>query len=166
VNPLARLATVAAVGILALAGCGEKRETGTGAGSTSTTPSTTPSGPAAATVNVKETEFKLDPSSPKVAKAGVVEFKVSNAGSTEHALEVEGPSGEQRTQPIEPGKSTSLKVDLSKPGTYEWYCPIDGHKDQGMKGEITVAGGGSGTTTTPEDSGGGNSGGGGGSGGY
>jgi uncharacterized cupredoxin-like copper-binding protein len=39
---------------------------------------------------------------------------------------------------IEPGKSATLKVDITKPGTYEFYCPIDGHKQQGMKGEIKV----------------------------
>jgi uncharacterized cupredoxin-like copper-binding protein len=39
---------------------------------------------------------------------------------------------------IEPGKSATLKVDLSTPGTYEIYCPVDGHKPGGMKGEIKV----------------------------
>jgi uncharacterized cupredoxin-like copper-binding protein len=30
-----------------------------------------------------------------------------------------------------------VTVDL-KPGTYEFYCPVDGHKAGGMKGELTV----------------------------
>ena len=106
------------------------------------------------TVNVSETEFKLDPANPKVAKTGTVEFKATNDGKIDHALEVEGPDGEVKTPTITPGKSAEIKVDLSKPGRYEWYCPIDGHKDQGMKGTIVVAGGGSGGTTTSEDSGG------------
>jgi uncharacterized cupredoxin-like copper-binding protein len=25
-----------------------------------------------------------------------------------------------------------------KPGTYEFYCPVDSHKAQGMKGTLTV----------------------------
>ena len=42
-------------------------------------------------------------------------------------------------------------VTLSKNGTYEMYCPIDGHKAQGMKGTIAVGGmasSGSGTGTS------------------
>ena len=153
---------VVAVALLAAAaaGCGEKREAGTGTGGGTATQA---SGPATGTVKVSETEYKLDPASPKIAKAGTIQFDVSNDGATEHALEIETPSGEIETKPIEPGKSATLKADL-KAGTYEWYCPIDGHKDKGMKGEIVVAGGGGGTTTTPEDEGGGDSGGGGGGG--
>jgi uncharacterized cupredoxin-like copper-binding protein len=30
-----------------------------------------------------------------------------------------------------------LKVD--KPGTYQFYCSVSGHKDAGMKGELTVS---------------------------
>lgn len=112
-----------------------------------------PSGEAAGspveTVNVSETEFKLDPANPRISSAGLVEFRVSNDGQTVHALEVEGPSGEAKTADIQPGESASLKVDLSKRGSYEWYCPIGNHRDQGMEGEITVAGGqaGGGSTT-------------------
>jgi uncharacterized cupredoxin-like copper-binding protein len=161
-QPARAAIAIAAAGLLALTGCGEKRETGTGASTTAKT-ATQAAGPAAATVKVSETEFKLDPSSPKVAKAGVIEFKATNDGATKHALEIETPDGGLRTDPIEPGKSASLKADL-KPGTYQWYCPIDGHKDKGMKGEIVVAGGGSGGSgggTSTDNNGGGSSGGGG-----
>jgi uncharacterized cupredoxin-like copper-binding protein len=149
-TPAAAVAAAARLA-LAAAGCGEKRESGTGTGGAST--ATQAAGPATGTVEVTETEFKLDPASPQIPKAGTIEFKVSNEGATEHALEIETSSGEIETKPIAPGKSATLKADL-KAGTYEWYCPIDGHKDKGMKGEIVVAGGGSGgSSTTPEDSG-------------
>ena len=94
-----------------------------------------------ATVKVRETEYKLDPQNPKVAKAGVVSFEVVNSGKITHALEVEGPGAEVKTGAIAQGASATLKADLSKPGTYEWYCPIGDHKARGMKGTITVAGG-------------------------
>ena len=29
---------------------------------------------------------------------------------------------------------------ISKPGEYEFYCPIDGHREQGMEGTIVVGG--------------------------
>jgi uncharacterized cupredoxin-like copper-binding protein len=115
-------------------------------------------------VNISETEYKLDPSNPAV-QPGTATFKIANDGSVDHSLEVEGPEGEQELeQDLAPGESGTLTVDLSKPGTYEFYCPVDGHRDLGMEGEITVGGGGSGsddkggatsTTTTTNTTGGG-----------
>jgi uncharacterized cupredoxin-like copper-binding protein len=73
-----------------------------------------------AAVSLKETEFKLDPANPKVAKTGVVAFKVTNSGKVEHNLEVEGPSGEAKLpENIKPGGSATLEVNVTKPGKYE-----------------------------------------------
>jgi uncharacterized cupredoxin-like copper-binding protein len=143
------MAMVAASGVMAV-GCGSDKS------------ASKPSSGAGPTVAVSETEFKLSPANPKVAKTGVVRFTVTNDGKIAHALEVEGPKGEVKTAAIEPGKSATLKADLSKAGSYEWYCPIDGHKKNGMEGKITVAGGGSGGSggsTSTDDSGGGGNGG-------
>jgi uncharacterized cupredoxin-like copper-binding protein len=94
------------------------------------------------TVNVSETDYKLDPSDPTV-QSGTVSFEVTNDGGVAHNLEVEGPKGEvELEQDIGPGESDTLTVDLSTPGRYEFYCPVDGHRDLGMEGEITVTGGG------------------------
>ena len=141
---LAAFLTLAA---LALGACGESRKEGGGTtGTTEKEPTQQPSGPAVATIKVSETEFKLDPSDPKVAKSGVIAFEATNDGQVDHALEVEGPDGEVEAEPFAPGESQTIKIDLP-PGSYEWYCPVDDHKDKGMKGEIQVAGGGGGTST-------------------
>ena len=44
-------------------------------------------------------------------------------------------------------------MTLRKNGSYEIYCPIDGHKAEGMKGTLTVgnAAGGGGTTSTENE---------------
>ncbi len=148
--------TLIAAALLALAACGEDREgsvkeSGSGTAATGTTGTSTaparPSGAVVAKVRVRETEFKLDPANPRIPKAGVVQFDVTNAGEAPHALEVEGPEGEVETETIAPGKKATLKADLSKAGTYVWYCPVGDHEQKGMKGRITVAGGGSGTST-------------------
>jgi uncharacterized cupredoxin-like copper-binding protein len=103
------------------------------------------------TVSISEKEFSLTPSTAKVAGPKTVAFKVTNNGQIAHALEIEGNGVEEETDTIQPGQSATLTVKLSKAGSYEMYCPIDGHKDKGMKGEITVGeSAGSGGMTTTE----------------
>jgi uncharacterized cupredoxin-like copper-binding protein len=110
---------VAVLAAVALAGCG--------AGDAKNT-----------SLTVHETEFKLSPANP-TAKTGVVTIKVANDGRVPHSLEVEGPGEEAKLAKIlPPGRSGILRVDLSKPGRYEWYCPVHGHEAKGMKGEITI----------------------------
>jgi uncharacterized cupredoxin-like copper-binding protein len=119
------------------AGCGGSNDTSSSTAASSTT-TAAQGGAGSSSVDVSETDFKLNPSDPKV-KAGQVTFNVSNDGQTVHSLEVEGPNGDQELQSdLSPGQSGVLSVDLSKPGKYEFYCPIGNHKQLGMKGEITV----------------------------
>ena len=87
-------------------------------------------------VEISATEYKFDPSE-VTPKAGEVTFTLANDGSAEHNLEVEGNGIEEVSDTIGGGQSTELAVEL-KPGTYEMYCAIDGHKDLGMEGKITV----------------------------
>lgn len=138
---IAGIGGLAATGLLA-AGCGSSDDStaSTTAESTTSSAAAPPGGGSSETVKISETEFELTPADVTV-KAGTVTFDVANDGSTVHSLEVEGPSGEQEIEgDLEPGASGELTVDLSEPGTYEMYCPVDGHKDMGMTGEITVEG--------------------------
>jgi uncharacterized cupredoxin-like copper-binding protein len=125
---------------LSLSACGGGDDTSstTAAATTeSTSSSTTASGGgASSSLDISETEYKLDPADP-TAKAGSVTFDVANAGGVTHSLEVEGSGVEEETDDIAPGQSAQLTVDL-QPGTYEIYCPIDSHKDMGMEGTLTV----------------------------
>jgi uncharacterized cupredoxin-like copper-binding protein len=141
---------------------------GCGGGDDETTPAADTGTPSAGgqTVNVSETEYTLDPSDPTV-QAGTVSFKATNDGSVDHNLEVEGPEGEvELEQNIAPGESGTLTVDLSKPGRYEFYCPVGDHRHRGMEGEITVTGGGGSGGSGAAAGGSGGSSGGGGGGGY
>lgn len=122
---------------LGVSGCGDDDEESTSASTTETT-ETTASGGGGEATDVSLTEFAIDPQDPTVS-AGTVTFNVSNDGETVHNLEVEGPNGEAELDAdLEPGDSGTLEVDLSEPGTYEWYCPVGDHAAQGMEGEITV----------------------------
>jgi uncharacterized cupredoxin-like copper-binding protein len=123
---------------LAVAACGSQgQQPSGGAQGPPASSSKTASAPTM-TITMRETDFRLDPANPTIKKAGTVRFNVENRGQSPHALEVEGPKGEAKTGQLSPGASTTLTVDLSKPGTYEMYCPVDDHKGMGMKGKITV----------------------------
>ena len=85
------------------------------------------------TVAIKETDFKLSPSTVTLSKPGTYAFKVEDDGSTQHSLEIEGEGvkseggedegGEaQLEQTLAPGQSGVLMVSFQKPGTYEMYC--------------------------------------------
>ncbi len=87
-----------------------------------------------------ETEYKLSPNTISLTKPGTYVFKGVNDGTTAHALAVEGNGLDQEISAINPGSSGTLKVTLPKAGTYDIYCPIDGHKGLGVKGTITVGG--------------------------
>ena len=89
------------------------------------------------TVTVDETEYKISLSRSDLTP-GTWTFNVVDDGQTTHALEIEGPGvADRASDTISSGQSTALTVTLEK-GSYELYCPVDGHKDLGMKTEITV----------------------------
>lgn len=138
-----RVAPLALFAVLALAACG----------SSSSESGTTGQAAAGQAIAISETEFELDPSSVQVDQAGTVTFRVTNDGTVDHALEVDGQGVEEETEAIKPGQSAELTVDLSKEGSYEIYCPIDGHRDSGMEGTLTVGAAMGGSTGTTEDDG-------------
>jgi uncharacterized cupredoxin-like copper-binding protein len=143
------MCVVACAAGMLLVGCGDdSSDSGSSASGSGSSSSAGSSSGGAGGVKISETEFKLDPSSAKVDKAGKATFKVTNNGKIVHALEVEGPGEEAETDSIDPGKSATLTVDLSKAGTYEMYCPIGNHKAMGMEGKVVVAGGGSGSSAS------------------
>jgi uncharacterized cupredoxin-like copper-binding protein len=82
-------------------------------------------------------QFKFDKTS-LTAKAGKVTLDMANPSSTPHGIAVKG-TGVKTVGPTAStqGSSSSISVKL-KPGTYEFYCPVDGHEQAGMKGTLTV----------------------------
>jgi uncharacterized cupredoxin-like copper-binding protein len=103
---------------------------------TTTTPTTTATS-APTAVPVTETEFKIALPQSTLA-AGSYSFEVKNDGKIEHDLVVEGNGVDEKTPTIGAGKTATLKVDL-KPGTYDVYCSIPGHKQAGMDLKLTVS---------------------------
>jgi uncharacterized cupredoxin-like copper-binding protein len=105
--------------LLALVGCGGQEAAGT-----------------TNTVQVSEAEFEI--TMPTSIPAGPTTFEVTNNGTIEHNFEVEGEGIEEEfDENIQPGQTQTLELDLAA-GTYEVYCPIEDHADQGMLVELTV----------------------------
>jgi plastocyanin len=155
-----RLPFVGAVVVVVAAlagGCGgSSNKSAASSASTTTSSSSSSGGSVIKTVAVHETEYKLAPNTISLSKPGTYVFKGVNDGTIAHALAVEGNGIDQDGAEISAGSSGTLKVTLPKAGTYEIYCPVDGHKGLGMKGTITVGGSsasGGGTSSEKMDTG-------------
>ena len=138
------LIAIACVALLA-AGCGSDKKsssteaqtpatTTTGETSTEQT-STGSSGGAAAGSELKLSadpggQLKFDKSSLE-AKAGDVTLVMDNPSSVPHAVAVEGNGIDKDGNTVNQGGVSKVTVSL-KPGKYEFYCPVDGHKQAGM----------------------------------
>ena len=92
-------------------------------------------GPAGPTIDVVGKEFSYDPAKLTVKAGERSTIVLRNTGSIEHDITVDG-AGFRLTVP---GDNTGKKVlVVDEPGTYRFYCSLSGHKDAGMRGELTV----------------------------
>jgi plastocyanin len=136
---------VAALTFAACGGGDDNSSSGGGSEATATATATQASddssgGGGGATVDISapaDGSLKFDKAD-LTAKAGKTTIDFDNPSSVPHAVEIEGNGLEEKaTKTVTKGKS-SITVEL-KPGKYEFYCPVDGHKAAGMEGTITVS---------------------------
>jgi uncharacterized cupredoxin-like copper-binding protein len=73
------------------------------------------------------------------AKAGKVTIVMDNGSgdSLPHGIAVEGNGVDKDGPTVQPGAKSTVTVTL-KPGKYQFYCPVPGHKAAGMVGTLTV----------------------------
>ena len=132
---------------IALAGCGgddeEKTSTGTGVAQDTNTGTTSEPAPSA---SGKATELKIaaDPGgdlafdkASLTAKEGEVTIVMDNPSSLPHGVGIEGNGVDVEGEVVDEGDQSKASASL-KAGTYEFYCPVPGHTEGGMKGELTV----------------------------
>jgi plastocyanin len=120
--------------VLALSACGG------GSSSSSTTPATTGGGGGGGGSTVK---ISADPSgalkyeqTDVSATAGSITIDFTNMSSLPHDVTIEGNGASGATDQIT-DSTTSTTVDL-QPGTYTFFCSVDGHRAAGMEGTLTV----------------------------
>jgi uncharacterized cupredoxin-like copper-binding protein len=130
----------AAVGLI-VAGCGGSSSSSTTASATSSTTTSAAAGGGqdlklSANPNAQLTFDKTQ----LTAKAGTVTMTMTNPSSSglEHGIALEGNGVDQDGQIVQPGGTSTVTVSNLKPGKYEFYCPFDSHKQQGMTGTLTV----------------------------
>jgi plastocyanin len=128
------LMLVLAALVLALSACGG------GSSSSSTTPATTGGGGGGGGSTVK---ISADPSgalkyeqTDVSATAGSITIDFTNMSSLPHDVTIEGNGASGATDQIT-DSTTSTTVDLD-PGTYTFFCSVDGHRAAGMEGTLTV----------------------------
>ena len=135
---------VAAMFLLA-AGCGGDDNGSDNAATTQTTSETTATtgdktgGASAQTLRVAadpQGQLKFDPAK-LTAKPGETTVQFTNDSSLPHdwILEQDGEDV-ARTAVVNKGNDTT-KVNLAA-GKYTYYCSVDGHRQAGMEGELTV----------------------------
>jgi uncharacterized cupredoxin-like copper-binding protein len=134
------------MGALALSACGSSSKSSSSstpastAASSSTTPSSSGGGNSGGlTLNAVESNGLSFDKKTLTAKAGSVTLTLDNgSGNAQpHAIAVEGKGIDKAGKVVGPGSTSTVTVTL-KPGTYDFYCPVPGHKAAGMEGKLTV----------------------------
>jgi plastocyanin len=71
------------------------------------------------------------------ASPGQVTITSKNPQPTDHNISIQGAGLNQQGNVVKGGGTSKLTVNL-KPGTYTFYCSVDGHRQAGMQGKLTV----------------------------
>jgi plastocyanin len=123
-----------AILVVAAAGCG--------GGSSSSSESTTTE--AAGGTSGTTLTLAADPTgklafdkSKLTAPAGQVTIVMTNDSSVDHDIAIEGNGVRQTGAVVNDGQTSTVTADL-KPGTYTFYCSVDGHREVGMEGTLVV----------------------------
>jgi plastocyanin len=145
-------ALCAALLALAVAGCGSSSKStsssaaqappaSTTSSATPTTPTSSATPPGGASSNLQlaadsSGQLKFDKSSLS-AKAGNVTITLTNPSPVPHAISVQGNGINKGGSTVTTGGKSTVTANL-QPGTYTFYCPVDGHRAAGMQGTLTV----------------------------
>jgi len=82
-------------------------------------------------------EFEFQPNSMQVKKGETVRLTFINAGTVEHDMAIDGL--DVKTKRLQPRATETIEFVAGKTGTFSFYCSVEGHRQQGMEGEITIS---------------------------
>ena len=134
-----------AVGVLCLsvavvAGCGgSDNKSSATTGTTNTTKTETTAGSSGETL-----KLSADPSGALKfdkrhlsAKPGKVTIQLDNPSSVQHAISILGNGVSETGATVGSGGVSTITANLPA-GRYDFYCPVDAHKQAGMSGSLLV----------------------------
>ena len=132
-----RLTLIAAIAVLAFAGCGgDDEEPASGGSSGGSSSSSGGGGENLAIAADPGGALKFDKTE-LTAKAGKVTITMDNPSDVPHAVEIEGNGVEAKGKTVGKGAKSIATADV-KAGTYDFYCPVGNHRSAGMEGKLTV----------------------------
>ena len=131
-----RLTLIAAIAVLAFAGCGGDDEEPAGSDSTSTPAAASGGGGENLTIAADASALKFDKSELQ-AKAGKVTITMDNPSDTPHNVVIDGGTNDKPGETVGKGEKSVASADLEA-GEYSYYCAVGDHRAQGMEGKLTV----------------------------
>ena len=133
-----RLIPILAIAALAVGGCGSSNNSSSSSSSSSSSAPAASSGGGGATLSLSAdpSALKFDKTSLS-AKAGTVTITMKNQGGLSHDVSIKGNGVDEQGNVVGKGGTSKVSADL-KPGSYTFYCSVDGHEGAGMKGTLTV----------------------------
>ena len=96
-------------------------------------------GPPAGAIKVTMSDYKFAPANLS-AKAGKVDFYLTNTGTQAHDMLIADPSGKVLAASglVQASNDSTFSISNLPPGTYQIYCDVPGHRALGMEGTLTV----------------------------
>ncbi len=82
-------------------------------------------------------EFEFQPSTISVKKGQLVKITFVNVGQAEHDFVINELN--IKTKLLKPQESETIEFIADKTGEFSFYCSVEGHKEQGMKGTIIIS---------------------------
>jgi uncharacterized cupredoxin-like copper-binding protein len=104
-----------------------------GGGGSADDPESDPARPPDIAVLAKE--YRFDPADLTIDGGRPTVVAVENIGSIPHDLTVRGAEFKIT---VAKGQTRQKTLTVAKPGGYEIYCSLPGHKSAGMRGTLTV----------------------------
>jgi plastocyanin len=71
------------------------------------------------------------------APAGSLTIESPNESSVDHNIALEGGGVDEVGEVVADGGVSEIQVDVET-GEYQFYCSVEGHRDGGMEGTLTV----------------------------
>src|SRR5438552_4355742 len=88
-----------------------------------------------ANVAISASEFRFSPNSLQVAVGQRVTLTLQNTGVVEHDVTIPSTGFSLLARA---GQTATGDFTFDKPGVFDFFCSIPGHKDAGMKGSLMV----------------------------